>query len=95
MSSFLLNKEYSKELLLRCDCHDVFHQASFEYFIDEIEDGIYLNILPHCYLPLHKRIRVALGYIFGKTTRYDSLYLNKEDIVSIVDFLKKAKNNPQ
>lgn len=79
--------------ILICKCHSLEHQYSFYYSKD---DGIYCE--PHLsnYLPFHKRVILAIKYIFGYKSRYgawDEFMFKDEDLDKLQEYINLVKED--
>jgi hypothetical protein len=77
-------KQYDKNELFVCDCSDISHNMIFQLWDwgDEAPD-LNVNVALNHYLPFHKRIWLAIRYVFGFQSRfghYDTITIRREDL---------------
>lgn len=79
-----------------CQCKMIDHQFCITLLDDDDPRFVDLSFEPmlNTYLPLHKRIMVAIRYILGYRSRYglfDSMLISEEDIPRIESIINEYK----
>lgn len=92
MATNLINNN-ELTLYFDCDCHLAEHTIRITRDIDDV-DFICFEFQLNQYLPIWRRLKVGIKYIFTTigVTDWDSFILNKKDIIKLHKFLDIKKD---
>jgi hypothetical protein len=92
------NQQDHKGYIIRCNCESSGHQISIGWFLPNDLDNCKEVYFSYSLYPFvfWKRVWYALKYVFGYRSRlgdYGELTLFPEDIDSVINILKEAKED--
>lgn len=85
------NKDYIE--YFECSCHSPTHHFTIKDICDidgKYDEGPYIQIHMANYLPWHKRLWVAVKYVFGHKSKYgeyDEIILKESDLFKLRDHI--------
>ena len=96
-----MKEQYKQEhRLITCECGDPAHQIILSWFDNDNQYDDYAYLTVHLNkLPLLKRLKVAIQYIFGKQSEYgafDEVLISPSEwkkFQDMVDFMKRKSTN--
>lgn len=74
---------------LRCDCHFIEHQGTFDYWADD-PDFVYVSFSLTDNYKWYQRLWLGIKYIFGYRSEYGhfaEVVMNRESVEELRDYL--------